>query len=111
MFFAEIRSPQTVANIRRGSAVEVNVVDPFVRKGYRFKGPAVVYERGTTPYGEALDLLCRAGSRLADRVHAIVVIEVREARPLISPAYDDGTTEAEVIATHRVRFARLYGDA
>ena len=53
----------------------------------------------------------RAGSRLADRVHAIVVIEVREARPLISPAYDDGTTEAEVIATHRVRFARLYGDA
>jgi uncharacterized protein len=47
LFFADIRSPQTVANIRRGSLVEVNVVDPFVRKGYRFKGPAVVHERGT----------------------------------------------------------------
>src|SRR5512146_581349 len=35
LFFADIRSPQTVANIRRGSLVEVNVVDPFVRKGYR----------------------------------------------------------------------------
>src|SRR5213083_1886932 len=38
LFFADIRSPQTVANIRRGSLVEVNVVDPLVRKGYRFKG-------------------------------------------------------------------------
>jgi hypothetical protein len=111
LLFAEIRSPQTVANIRRGSAVEVNVVDPFVRKGYRFKGPAMVYEPGTAQYADALDLLRRAGSSLTDRVRAIVVIEVREARALVSPAYDDGiTTEAEVIATHRARFARLHGD-
>ena len=41
----------------------------------------------------------------------IVVIEVREVRPLVSPAYDDGiTTEADVISTHRARFARLHGD-
>src|SRR5215208_5425426 len=107
----EVRSPQTVANIRRGSAVEVNVVDPFVRKGYRFKGPATVHEPGTALYAEALDLLRRAGSTLADRIRAIVVIEVREARPLVSPAYDDGiTTEADVISTQRARFARLHGD-
>jgi len=32
------------------------------------------------------------------------VIEVREARPVISPAYDDGTlTEAEVVASWRAR--------
>ena len=82
-----------------------------MRKGYRFKGPAMVYEPGTALYAEALDLLRRAGSSLADRVRAIVVIEVREARPLVSPAYDDGiTTEADVISTHRARFARLHGD-
>ena len=40
LFFADICSPQTIANIRAGSLLEVNVVDPFVRKGYRFKGPA-----------------------------------------------------------------------
>jgi len=39
LFFADICSPQTTANVRAGSLVEVNVVDPFVRKGYRFKGP------------------------------------------------------------------------
>jgi uncharacterized protein len=63
LFFADIRSPQTVANVRRGSLVEVNVVDPFVRKGYRFKGLAVVYERGTSSFAEGLRQLHEAGSR------------------------------------------------
>ena len=110
LVFANIRSPGTIANLRRNPSIELNVVDPLVRKGYRFKGPAVVCEPGTAPYAEGLDLLRRAGSSVADRVRAIVVIEVREARALVSPAYDDGiTTEADVISTHRARFARLHG--
>lgn len=110
LFFADIRSPQTVANIRRGSIVEVNVVDPFVRKGYRFKGPAVVHERGTRVWAEGLERMREAGSTLGDRVDAVVVIEVREARALVSPVYDDGmATEAEVIRTFQARFARLHG--
>jgi Pyridoxamine 5'-phosphate oxidase len=28
--------------------------------------------------------------------------------PLISPVYDDGTTEADVLETYRARFARLH---
>ena len=63
LFFADIRSPQTVANIRRGSEVEVNVVDQFVRKGYRFKGPAVVYERGTDDFAAGIARLRERGSR------------------------------------------------
>lgn len=71
----------------------------------------MVHEPRTALYAEALDLLRRAESSRADRVRAIVVIEVREARPLVSPAYDDGsTTEADVISTHRARFAHLHGD-
>jgi predicted pyridoxine 5'-phosphate oxidase superfamily flavin-nucleotide-binding protein len=37
LIFANIRSPRTLANLRQNANVEVNVVDPFVRKGYRFK--------------------------------------------------------------------------
>jgi predicted pyridoxine 5'-phosphate oxidase superfamily flavin-nucleotide-binding protein len=108
LYFADICSPQTVENIRRGSVVEVNVVDPFVRKGYRFKGPAVVHEPGTDEYAAGIERLRAAGSTLMHRVNAIVVIEVRQARPVVSPAYDDGTlTEADVRAIHRARFARL----
>ena len=109
LFFADIRSPQTVANVRRGSLVELNVVDPLVRKGYRFKGPAEVHERGTSRHGACVEQLRAAGSALADRVNTIVVIEVREARPLVSPAYDDGmATEADVIEIFRERFAALH---
>ena len=43
LVFADIRSPQSVQNIERNPSVEVNVVDPLVRKGYRFKGPGVVH--------------------------------------------------------------------
>ena len=106
LFFADVRSPQTVANVRRGSWVEVNVVDPLARKGYRFKGPAVVHDPGTPVFDAALEQLRAGGSSLVERVRAIVVVEVREARALVSPAYDDGTrTEAEIVALFRARYA------
>jgi predicted pyridoxine 5'-phosphate oxidase superfamily flavin-nucleotide-binding protein len=57
LLFADIRSPQTVADIRRGSLVEVNVVDPLVRKGYRFKGRAEIHEPGTSRYAEGIERL------------------------------------------------------
>ena len=109
LFFADISSPQTVANIRRGSLVEINVVDPFVRKGYRFKGPAVIHEPGTDGFAQGIKRLREDGSKLADRARAIVVIEVRQARPLVSPIYDDGTmTESDVVRIFEARFARLH---
>jgi uncharacterized protein len=108
LLFADIRSPGTVANVRRGSAVEVNVVDPLVRKGYRFKGPAEVHEAGTPVYEEAVARLRATGSRLAERADSVVMIEVREARPLVSPAYDDGSaTEEEIVEAFAARFADL----
>src|SRR3954454_11472925 len=86
LFFADVRSPQTVENIRRGSLVEVNVVDPLDRTGYRFKGPAAIHEPGSSRYAEGVERLRETGSPLADRVRAIVVVEVREARAPVPPA-------------------------
>jgi predicted pyridoxine 5'-phosphate oxidase superfamily flavin-nucleotide-binding protein len=94
VFFADVRSAQTVANIRRGSLVEVNVLDPSARTGYRFKGPAMIHERGSSRFAEGVERLRDAGSPLADRVRAIVVVEVREARALAPPADHDARTPA-----------------
>jgi hypothetical protein len=102
LFFADICSPQTIANVRAGSLVEVNVVAPFVRKGYRFKGPAVICEPGSAVFGEGIERLRAAGSKLTGQAKAIVVIEVRHAAPLISPVHDDGTTtEADMLQAHQ----------
>src|SRR5690349_23609245 len=46
LVFADIHSPGTTANLRLNPHVEVNVVDPFARKGYRFKGTAEVLTAG-----------------------------------------------------------------
>ncbi len=109
LFFADVRSPRTVANVRRGSLVEINVIDPFVRKGYRFKGPATVHDRGTEVCATGLEQMREAGSTLVDRVMAIVLIEVVAARAVISPAYDDGTvSESDMVKTFQSRFAELY---
>jgi hypothetical protein len=44
------------------SLIEVNVVDPFVRKGYRFKGPAVIHEPGSAVFAEGVERMRADGS-------------------------------------------------
>src|SRR5438876_10236555 len=46
LVFLDTRSPGTVENLLANPSVEVNVVDPIVRKGYRFKGTARVLSSG-----------------------------------------------------------------
>ena len=96
LFFADIASPGTVANLRAYPHVEVNVVDPILRKGFRFKGTANVYTSGEM-YDRGLAILREQGSTAnREQVRSIVVIVVTEAAELVSPAYDDGATEQAI---------------
>jgi predicted pyridoxine 5'-phosphate oxidase superfamily flavin-nucleotide-binding protein len=95
--FADIRSPATVSNLRRNASAEINVVDPMVRKGYRFKGVASVVTEGAL-YERILDFY-RTERNLDEgrtRIRSIVLVKINEAMPLISPAYDQGLTEEQV---------------
>ena len=85
-------------------------MDPFVRKGYRFKGPAVVHERGTDGFATGIRRMREEGLATAEeRIKTIVVIEVQRGEPLVSPAYDDGTRdEADITRSWQERFARLH---
>ena len=75
-----------------------------MRKGYRFAGTAEVAERGTAAF-EAL--LVHYRGTLAPRLRAIVAITVTKALPIVSPAYDDGTEEADVRRGWTTRFRKL----
>jgi predicted pyridoxine 5'-phosphate oxidase superfamily flavin-nucleotide-binding protein len=94
LIFANIRSPGTVANLRRHPHVELNVVDPFLRKGYRFKGVASVLESGAL-HDKALAFYRARGSRV-DMIREVILVRVHRAQPIDSPAYDLGLTEDEV---------------
>jgi predicted pyridoxine 5'-phosphate oxidase superfamily flavin-nucleotide-binding protein len=93
LVFANIRSPGTLANLRQNPNVEVNVVDSFVRKGYRFKGVAAVLESGSR-YEKAISFYRERGARSA--IKEIVMIHVQRAQPIDSPAYDLGLTEGDI---------------
>ena len=102
--FGEIRSPGTIRNLRDNQRIEVNFVDPFVRKGYRFAGTARVVERGADGFDM---LLPHFRGVLVQRIRAIVAITVTKALPLTSPIYDDGKTEFELRRLWTSRFRNL----
>ena len=91
--FVDIRSPQSVQNIEHNPSVEVDVVDPLVRKGYRFKRRGVVH-RSDDVFQRALRMYRDTG--VTSEIRALVLIRVDCALPPISPAYDRGDTEEQV---------------
>jgi predicted pyridoxine 5'-phosphate oxidase superfamily flavin-nucleotide-binding protein len=103
LVFADIRSPGTIGNLRHNPAVEINVVDPIARKGYRFKGVADVLTDGKL-FTAIVAAYRRNGS--TSPIRAVVLVAVHRALPLTSPAYDQGATEAEL----QQRWSRYYDD-
>ena len=102
--FGEIRSPGTIRNLKTNPLVEVNFIDPFVRKGYRFAGKAHIVYRGDSEFDT---LLGKFRSALAHRMRIVVTITVTKALPLTSPAYDDGKTEPELRRSWTTRYRQL----
>jgi predicted pyridoxine 5'-phosphate oxidase superfamily flavin-nucleotide-binding protein len=101
LIFADICSPGTIENLSRNPAIEINVVDPFVRKGFRFKGKATVLREGSL-FEEILAFYQRSGVK--NPIRSIVLVKVERASPLISPGYSRGVTEDEM----RAQFQRYY---
>ena len=98
LIFADIRSPGTVSNLRTNPNVEVNVVDHFLRKGYRFKGTAQVLDAGDDFERHVAFFSDRGLLDAPSRIRAIVIVRVDQARPLISPGYDHIADEASMRA-------------
>ena len=106
--FAEIRSPQTIANLGQDNRVEVNMVDVFARKGARFRGNAAFHGKETRAAADLLphwiDLF---GADLMDRSSGFVVIDLTSVKPLTTPAYDVGASEAQLRRDYLDRFTPM----
>jgi uncharacterized protein len=106
--FADICSPGTIANIGHHPIVEINVVDPVIRKGYRFKGSATIHQQGPI-FEQGLAFYRQRGTM--SPIRSIVLVQVERALPLISPAYDQGKTEEEIRASWLQYWNTLYDRA
>ena len=91
--FADIHSPETVNNLLNNPAIEINVVDIFTRKGYRFKGIATIFSKGQF-FDEVIAHYRVSGSQHV--IKHIVLVNVHRVNEITSPAYDTGLSEEEV---------------
>jgi len=105
--FGEIRSPGTMANLVHRAEAEVNFIDQWTRKGLRVRGRVRVVEAGEE-FDRLIPRWRAVWGTLASRINALVLISADEVRPLITPPYDDGATEEEMIAAYKAKFAEIY---
>ena len=91
--FADIRSPQTMRNLRNNPSIEINVVDPFSRKGFRFKGVAEIISNGEK-YDKIFSHYQKSGVKSS--IKSIVLVNVKEVNEVLSPLYDLGFSEEEI---------------
>ena len=94
LVFANIRSPQTVKNLRANPRLEINVIDPLSRRGYRFRGTGRVLERDGTLHGRAISFFRDLGVK--SEVVDAVIVSVDSASEVTSPLYDTGLSEDEI---------------
>ncbi len=105
IFFCDIASPGTRANLERNEWIELNVVDTLSRRGYRFLGRGTVH-RGDEIYREAVARITREEGA-AYPVESVVLIAIERALPLVSPGYDHVPDEWQMRAQWRERRAQL----
>ena len=109
LVFADIRSPGTVSNLKANPAIEINVVDIFLRKGYRFKGTGTVLTEGPL-FEQAMQLFRDQVERADERIRSVVLVKVDLALPITSPGYDLGLTEDEMKEKWRRYYDSLESD-
>jgi predicted pyridoxine 5'-phosphate oxidase superfamily flavin-nucleotide-binding protein/GNAT superfamily N-acetyltransferase len=93
LVFADIRSPQTVHNLRERPAAEVAVVDVRTRVGYRFKGRGTVLQAGAD-FQLAQSALRNEG--VTEPFDTVVIVDVERVSNITSPVYDRGTHSRQV---------------
>lgn len=93
LVFADIKSPKTMANLEKNSSVEINVVDPISRKGYRFKGTGIILSVGKD-YDDIISHYAAIG--IKSKIGRVVLVKVTSVNDITSPLYDLGYAEDKI---------------
>jgi len=102
LIFTGIRSEHTISNLEKNPLVDINVVNPIKRKGYRFKGTATILSEGKE-FESILNQYRDLG--IKSEVKAIVLVKVNSAELITSPLYDLGLSEQEIESEWKKRYS------
>ena len=102
--FADIRSPNTIKNLEKNPNLEINVVDPLLRKGFRIKGQGTIIKNGKM-YEEILNHYRKSG--IKSPIGVIVLVEPSQILEVTSPLYDLGFSEEDMKTKWKKYFQNL----
>ncbi len=102
--FADIRSPDTMNNLQTNPHVEINVIDPLLRKGYLFRGEAQIIQDKSL-FEKILNHYRDNGVK--SPINSIVLVKVTDVSNVTSPLYDMGVSEQEIKSKWKKHFASL----
>ena len=102
--FADIRSPDTMKNLQNNPHVEINVIDPLLRKGYLFQGQARIIKDNSL-YEEILTHYREKG--IKSPINSIVLVDISDVSKVTSPLYDMGISEEEIKSKWKKHFQSL----
>ena len=101
-----LRSPGTVANLRKRPQVEVCFIDVLTRKAVRVTGTGRVTSRANAPSSLTTAFL-RDWPDYVERMSSFIEIDVTAAELILSPGYDLGFTEDELKAQNLAKLQAL----
>jgi len=102
--FANIRSPDTVNNLKNNPNVEINVIDSLLRKGYLFQGTVRILNDGQI-YDEILEYYKNHGIKSV--IYEIILVNVSNVTVVTSPLYDMGISEQEI----KLKWKKYFNDS
>ena len=101
-----IRSPGTAKNLRANQSCEICFLDPLARKAVRVKATGKVIARAAA----SPELLAKFETAWADylpHMTGFFVFDIARAELVLSPAYDHGHTQDDLVASNKAKMAAL----
>ncbi len=102
--FANIRSPDTMNNLKNNPLLEINVIDPLTRKGYLFSGTGKIIK--DTPLYDKILAYYRTNG-IESPISSIVIVDVSSVSEVTSPLYDMGKSETEI----KLKWKKYFNDS
>ncbi len=106
LIFADLRSPQTIKNLKNKPWLEVNFVDQFSRKGFRAKGRAEIFERSSSEFDKLITIFDE-WPEFKDMIKNIIKVQITSAKIVASPDYEIGVSESELRAEYLEYFKSI----
>jgi uncharacterized protein len=105
LFFLDLASPGTRANLQARPWMELNVVEQLSRRGYRFFGPVTLHV-GDAVFEDAVRRV-QGDAKTSFPVASVVLLNLERVAPLVSPGYWQVPDEPAMRALWRERRAEL----